>query len=158
MKQEIKTIEDDLVRLFQELVSGLPVGCAELSIKRRPEIEHDGVSIWLRPSNPQAAQIVVDAENGDSTVCIALGVRTPSEVLPCRSQTVLDQVKDVCQAVFDGKFEEELWVVGSEVTKCVARIEYGGRTHVYRYYDGLFPFRKKERKVIRYSPYCLSDP
>jgi hypothetical protein len=158
MNEEVRTIEDRLVKLFQGIVSALPAGCATLRVKRAPEIEHDGVSIWLTPSNPQAAEIVADAKNGDSTVSVCVGQRTPIEVLPTRNHTIVDDVREICQAVIDGKLQEELWLVGNDVIKCIAKIELGGKVHVFRYYDGLYPFSKKERKLIHYSPYCLSDP
>ena len=153
MKEEVSTIEDRLVRLFQELVSVMPAGSVDLHIKRAPEIQHDGVSVWLTPTNPEAAEVVADAKTGDSIVSMSLGKGTLIEVLPRKNATILDEVREISEAAIEGRFEEDLWLVGSEVTKCVGRIEIGGKRHVFRYFGGLYPFRKKEKKHIQYSPY-----
>jgi hypothetical protein len=153
MNEATKTIEDQITRLFEEMVSAFPAGCVDLRIKRAPEIRHGGVSVWLTPSELNAAQIVADAENGKSTLTVSLGRCTPIEVLPRRGRAMMDDVRELCDAVFHGKFEEDLWLVGPEVSKCIGRIAYGGRVHTFRYYGGFFPFRRKERKHIQYSPY-----
>lgn len=154
MSQEISTIEERLEALFHELVSLLPSGSVGLRVKRAPEISHDGVSIWLTPADPHAGMIVADAKNGDSTITLCVGRHTPIEVLPAGNRTTIDTVREICHAVIDGQFAEDLWLVGSEVTKCVGTLEYGDRCHVFRYWGRVFPLRKKERVHIQYGPYA----
>lgn len=70
-------------------------------------------------------------------------------------ETIPD-VRHICEAIIEGKFEEETWSVGSVITKCVGKIELDGKVHTLRYYGGFYPFRKKERKQIKYAPYCVT--
>jgi len=75
------------------------------------------------------------------------------EVLPDSTQSQLEQVRAICEAVIGGKFQEDMTLVGPEVTKCIGKIAMGGKLRVFRYFGRLFPLKKKQRKQISYSPY-----
>ncbi len=153
MPAALSEIEERLINLFKEILDSLPVGRASLKIKHAPQIQHEGVSISLTPVTNSAAPIVADARDGWSIISLVFGRSTLVEVLPGDKLTQLDEVRAMCEAVIQGRFEEDLWLVGSEVTKCIGRIEIDGEGRVFRYFGRSFPFKKKERSNIKYSPY-----
>ena len=150
----VTDIEQAVERLLVEMVDTLPAGCATVKVKRAPLIGHDGVSVWIRPANRRAAEIVVDAQNGNDTVTISAGEATPIEIIYRKGRSLAADVAEICRAIIEGHIEEELWSVDSQVIKSIARIEFGGQVHAFRRHTGLFyPFRRKERRQVRYEPY-----
>ena len=149
----LDAIEEELISTFEEIARALPSGRATLVVKRAPQIEHCGVSVWLTPAEPQAAEIVADAVNGNSTISLSLGRHTPVELETKGNSKVIRELKEICQAIIDGKFSEDLWLVGTEVTKSVGTIEIGGRRQVFRYFGRFFPLRTKVREHVHYLPY-----
>jgi hypothetical protein len=130
----------------------LAAGEAAVSIRRAPQIEHEGMSISLIPSNPKASGIVVDARNGFPIVSLVLGKSTPLEVVWRDEESGIAEVRAICDAVIKGRFQEDLMLAGSEATKSVGTIEVGGQKRVFRYYGQFYPLKKK-RIHISYSPY-----
>ena len=146
-------VEEELIGLFDQLVDSMPVGKASVHIKRPPQIQREGVSISMIPANPAAAQIVADAAPGWPIISLVLGRSTFVEVLPERNMTRIEQVREMCDAVIQGRFEEDLTLVGSEVVKCVGTIEIQGKRRVFRYFGKYFLFKKKQKQHLAYSPY-----
>ena len=65
-----------------------------------------------------------------------------------------DDVRKICEAVFSGNFEETIWSVDSEVTTTKGRVYLGGKVlRMTHWFSSFYPFRKKEKKFVRYAPY-----
>jgi hypothetical protein len=153
MTENLTSIEDSLTNLFKEMVQSLTSERASVSIRRAPQIQHEGVSVSLTPTSSTAAPIVADARNGFSIVSLVAGRSTLIEVVQGDGKPVLDEVRSICRAIVDGYFQEDMTLVGSEITKCVGTIDVEGQKRVFRYFGRVFPFRKKKRMQIAYSPY-----
>jgi hypothetical protein len=153
MMQTLSNVEESLVVLLKDLMSSLQNGGATIDVRRAPQIQHDGVSIALIPSNKNASPIVADAKNGLSVVSLVLGKSTVLEVVQRNEAAALEDVRKICSAVIDGKFQEDLTCVGSEIIKCIGRIEIDGKIHVSTYRGRFFPFRRKQRRHVSYAPY-----
>jgi len=152
MKNDLSDLEESVGMLLEELWATLPTGSARLD--RRCGPQSGGTVLTLTPADPRCAVLEVHSQNGVRTITIWAGRSTPIEVLPARTAPSVVDVREVCEAVLTGKFEEELTLTGDSVSKCVGRIEYGGRTHVYHYFGGVFrPFRKKQRLTVKYRSY-----
>lgn len=138
---------DQVVSLLQDFVAALPAGTANL------EIHHPKNNVvWVRmnPANPRAAPLDVTIEEGCPNFYVWAGERIPLEMM-CNS---LEELRDICNAVAEGKVRENLWYVGNEVVKSIGEIELGGGSRTMRYYGSWFPFRRKETKQIKYEPYA----
>jgi hypothetical protein len=153
MPEDLMAIEEHVTSLLKEVAESLPHGKASINIKRAPQIQHEGVSISLVPASPTAASIVADARNGFPIISLVLGKSTLVEVLPDGKKPQLDEVHAICDAVIQGRFQEDLTLVGTEITKCVGRIDIDGREQIFRYFGRIFPFKKNERRHISYAPY-----
>ncbi len=158
---EINSIEERVGKLFNEIVGGLPAGCATLRVEHYEEvpgqIESGGVVFQLNPSNKNAAPIWLHAKNGYFNVDFTLGQRAHLEVFPGRHQPVIGQIREVCEAVIAGHLEEKLWFVDSEIAKCDATIVINGKRRRL-YSGGIYWFRKKTLKHIEYEPYVALSP
>jgi hypothetical protein len=149
-----RLIERVVIDLCRSLVEGLPTNSASVLVKRKPDINHDGVSVWIVPSNPESATISVDAEDGDPLVGVVVGAGVHIEV-EFKAGRGEDEVRKILQAVLHGRLQETVWLVGSEVAKSVGVIDIDGVRKSYRYLGRLHPFRKKlreEHKYAKYSP------
>ena len=160
---EISSIEERVEELLHEIVAGLPEGCATLTVhdcraEEDPgQVESGGLVFQLDPSNKRAAQIRLHAKNGYPNVDFTLGQITPHEVYPWRRRSVIDQIREVCEAVIAGPFEEKLWFVGSKIAKCHATITIGGKRRRLSYSRGVDWFRRKTFKHIVYEPYAANE-
>lgn len=148
------SLSENIVRLFEELASVLPAECATLRIEHTSEAKRKLVTVRLTPNDSACAQIVVHVQEGCPNVYLWAGRHTPFEMMIGYEDKTIPDVRKICTAIIDGKFEEEFWSAGSEITKCIGNIELDGKVRTMRYYGGFYPFRKKERKRIKYAPYC----
>ena len=153
VKEDLTKIEEQVTSLLKEIADALPTGTVSLDVKRAPQILHEGVSVSLVPGNPVAATIVADARNGFSIVSLVLGKSTPVEVLPGGRRAQLDEIRTICQAVIEGKFQEDITFVGTEITKCVGKLDIDGHEQVFRYFGRVFPLKKKQQIHVSYSAY-----
>lgn len=90
------------------------------------EREKDAVDATVLPTKRDAAQIRVRAEATGWTY-VGLGRATPLEFHPNGGSyldaAAADEIRVICEAVVQGRFEELLWVRGDEVVKARSRIE-----------------------------------
>jgi len=158
------SIEEEVPRLFQELVAGLPAGCATLKIGRTeepyPDEDTDGLRVELTPSRSDAAPVVLWAKNGNIHVYLALGAAAHHEIYQPnrRRRSVIEQIREVCEAVIQGHLEETVWYLGSKLIKSDARLHLRDKTERLYWIDGLYLFRRKTKKHIMYAPYIAPVP
>ncbi len=158
---EISSIQERVGVLVNDIVAGLPTGCVTLTVhdcraEENPNhIESGGLVFQLDPANKRAAQIRLHAKNGYFNASFTLGQTTPHEVYPWRQRSVIEQIHEVCEAVIAGHFEEKLWFVDSEIAKGEAIIVIRGKRRRLSYSGGVYWFRRKTFKHIKYEPYVV---
>jgi hypothetical protein len=153
MLQTLSNVEESLIVLLKDLASSLRHGGATIDVRRAPQIQHEGVSIALIPSNQNASPIVADATNRSPVISLVLGKSTLIEVVQRNETARSEEVRKICEAVIGGRFQEDLTCVGSEIMKCIGRIEIDGKIHVSTYRGRLFPFRRTQQRHMSYAPY-----
>ena len=132
-----------LLRLFQELLDGLPKGMATLGSKRTKN--DDGTIIWLTPVNKAAAEFGAHSEDeGLSPIDVFFGSGTTFE-LDGNVDKSLDLVRRLGLAVISGRCEERFGFLG---VRGKIRADEG---KVYRS-TGYFHLRLYP-KSVRYEPY-----
>ena len=134
---------DRLIKLFQELLHGLPVGTATLHSERTRK--NDGTIIRLKPSNKHAAQFGAHTDNGSLCIIdVFFGSGTTFE-LDGDVDELLDLVHRLGLAVISGACEQRFGFLG---VRGKIRLD-GGK--VYRCTDYFHP--RLYPKTVRYEPY-----
>jgi hypothetical protein len=142
----IKTHDESgrVVRLFEELLSGLPQGTATLESKRTKN--DDGTIIWLTPANKHAAEFGAHTEDGGlSLIDVFFGSGATFELQNGNVDELLELVRRLGLAVISGKCEERFGFVG---VRGKIRVD-GGK--VFRGTDYFHP--RLYPKTVRYDPY-----
>jgi hypothetical protein len=143
------------LKLLQQLVVGLPPSAVRLAV----EHEKDAVDAVVTPTEPEAAEIRVRAEATGWTY-LGLGRGTPLEFHPNGGSyldaAAADEIRVICEAVVNGRFEELLWIRGDEVVKARSRIKLDQK--VVRVSYGLLwsmnlfkPTQKVRRSYVAYA-------
>jgi hypothetical protein len=134
---------DPLIRLFQELLNGLPTGTATLHSERTKK--NDGTIIRLKPSNKHAAQFGAHTDNGSLCIIdVFFGSGTTFE-LDGNVDEMLDLVRGMGLAVISGECEQRFGFLG---VRGKIRLD-GGK--VYRCTDYFHP--RLYPKTVHYEPY-----
>ncbi len=132
-----------LLKLFEELLDGLPEGTATLRSKRTKN--DDGTIIWLTPANKCAAEFGAHSEDGGlSLIDVFFGSGTTFE-LDGDVEELLELVRRLGLAVISGRCEQRFGFLGVR-----GKIQLdGGR--VYRCSDYFHP--RLYPTTVRYEPY-----
>lgn len=146
-------IEDELVALFERLLSELPPNTASLEM-RRVGRNAEGLLITLKPQSPDAASAWAHTENGLHVVDFGFGNWESTWELPTEGDNpkadkweLFQEVEDLCKAVMNGRCEHKrglLSITGS----------IHARNRTYRVTD-MFVLRAKPpiRGTYTYGPY-----
>jgi len=148
-------LETEVVTLFRQLAESLPAGSVSLEIKPNPEPLIGGTRVELVPVVSGAARIVAIATNR-GVVYLTFGKSTPFEAQVERGSTpskLIEDIRPFCKAVIEGKFEENIWLVGSRAFKSVGKLEVGGKIITIHYRGSFHPFEKTENEHIKYAPF-----
>lgn len=152
------SLREDVCLLFQALVGQLPPGCASLRVTESSEATEGVDIIELVPSSPQAARITARVDEGHAvTLSIGEGAvyEIPERGIRYTSLPCTDEIKAICSAVINGRFEETLSLKRSDIVQAVGKLDVAGKT-VASHWRQLFtnPFVRKEKRHIQYQPYC----
>jgi hypothetical protein len=151
MINEIDNIEAPLLQELEGMVGNLAGGAAGVWTKNGV----DGIEIRIVPANKRSAEVVAWAKNGLPPVTLWLGRSTPAELYPSRRESILARVVELVQAVINGRFKEDLWLVDDTVVRCQSQIELRGRWRTRRYFSGTSAIlASKTRIAISYEPYA----
>jgi hypothetical protein len=150
---KFEKVESDVYEALAELLAQVGSDKATLKTMRAPEIEHNGVLIVMQPTNPGSARITADAMNGDATITLCFGRSTPVEVFIAEDVSLRDEVRSYCRPVMEGKFREEVSMVGEEIIASKAVIEVDGKKHSFYYRGGFQPFKRARKETYEYAPY-----
>jgi hypothetical protein len=161
MGQELKsflTLEEQIVSLFRELVKECSQNSVSLRVQPNQEPTLKGTRLELTPTLSTAAKIVAVALDR-GVVYLTFGRATPFELQTENGSPggppPLAQIKALCSAVMQGKFEEKLWLVDSQVFKCTGKIALGDKVVTIHYRGSFHPFGKTKKEHIKYSPYLV---
>lgn len=150
-KKEFANLEDEVVALINKMVAGIPSKAAEISITHP---ETGGVEIHVEPTRDEAAYFALFAKNGRSLIDMRVGEGSPWEVSHRRLSGLLALVGESFRAVIRGNVEEKQWYEGEEMVKARAIFWINGESHHILWIAGfLNPFKRRTRKLVRYSPY-----
>ena len=122
-----QTIEDDLEGLFRQVfASEIADGNITLTTQSPPNKEPSGKIISIHPSRPGCAQITAFCENGGAIIYLTIGENTPLEV-PVEGEDYTEskgaeEIITLVRTVAAGRFEETVWVRGSQVVRSVGRL------------------------------------
>jgi hypothetical protein len=125
--------------IAEQLVATLPAGCATMHT--------EGERFVISPTDAGAARITI-WEDADFRYTLAIGAATIIDWLD------EDNLRSVCDAVFAGMFEECVYCVGDDLTKATGRLRIKSRIlRTSHWTTSYYPFTKKEKKIVRYTPY-----
>jgi len=147
---------DRLAKVFEDLLNTIPRGSATIQRSRTPA--NDGTLLWLKPSNPEAAEFSAHIEdNNSSLIDVSFGSGTTLE-LPIEANLpeeasfgdMLQVVRELGAAVVAGRCHERFGWLGIKGTICVdAQSTY----HSTRYFHlHLMP------RTVHYRRYCNDLP
>jgi hypothetical protein len=138
--------KEEIARLMQELLAGIPEGSATLGTRR----DHSGIVFYLKPSNKKSAEFGI---HYDGCLDVFFGKFTTFE-LPCESglpkdadfEATLSWAKAMGLAVIAGSCKERAGFFGVRGT-----IEVNGKPYRVSsfFHLRLFP------RTFHYAPYCL---
>jgi hypothetical protein len=143
----------DVVDLFQTILAKLPPGSAQMETEHRKDGE---VRVKLIPSNPLAAKIVARG-GGKMGYDLSVGSGTLFEIIPSRkitaNRSAVEELRTICEAVIEGKFEETVYTVGEKTVKTVGKLTIDDKTTKTRQWHSFYPLVPKKKRVIKYAPY-----
>ena len=148
-----------MIGLFRHLVAELPPGTATLKVETGLKNAPNGTRLEVTPSVGQAARMVAMVLDR-GTIFLTFGRAASFEFqVECGDSieaSPFEEIETLSRAVIEGKIEEELWVVGSQVFKGTARITLPTGTRTMHYRGSFHPVEKTEKQQVKYLPYRVS--
>jgi hypothetical protein len=150
----IRSLEEGVISLFQTFARELPQDAVSLEIGPSNDPLLGGTRLELIPTSPTAAKIFALVLNR-CVVYVTFGSATPFEaqIEDGNISGAISEIKALCEAVIEGKFEEDIWFAGPQIFKSVGRIDVGKRTNIIHYRGSFHPFERTRKKNIKYSSY-----
>ena len=146
------TIEDELVELFERMVSELPPGVASIQVSKP---RSGGVVVSLKPQSPKAALAGAHAENGLDLIDFWFGDYPVTWELPTEGQNpkadkggVLGEVRELCRAVAAGNCAVRFGILSITGEVIVGKQPY----RVTSFFE-CHPLLFLRNRTHRYSPY-----
>jgi hypothetical protein len=142
-----------IIPIIEGMVGALPEGCASLQQGKFPNGE---VYVRVLPANAAAAAI--EAWGGeDVRYYLWVGTATNVELVSGSFAghvfpSAQEALREVCQAVFAGRFHETIWRVGRHIVWSTASFQIAGRTCKMTFIHHFSPFFTK-KESLRYAPY-----
>jgi hypothetical protein len=147
-----QSIEQELVALFHSLESGWPPGTARVEVKIT---KGGGTIVELNPTRRDSAVCGAHAENGIPSVDFYFGDFGTTFDLPSEGQfvdaakdKVLDEVRELANAVVSGKCEERVHLFGTS-----GEISVDGRKYRVTNLMDLHPLKLMTQRRRTYAPY-----
>jgi hypothetical protein len=146
--------EQEVCRMYERLFSKLPKGAATLTI--RPSIDPaGGIDVLVVPTNPRSAPI--NTHILGETAYMRIGQSSLSEILigpKATTAEATDTIRQMSEAVIDGRFSEDLWFDRGRVVKAIGTMKLSGRKGRLRYQKLFNPLTSKAKQHFDYAPYA----
>lgn len=139
-----------LLGLEEELEGLANVNVQEHSVHPRDP----GLVVEIVPANSKAAPISVHVESANQ-VDLDIGVGSHAEIYSKDSTELVDQLKEVVDAVINGKFEESAWRKSGRIVRAKGILNFDDAPRTVRYWSlgALLTLGRGERLDHRYEPY-----
>lgn len=134
-------------------------GMARVNVKEQSvHVRDPGLFVEIEPLNSKAAAIYVHVESANQ-VDIDIGVGSHAELYANEPTEVLEQLKEVIDAIIDGRFEETTWRRSGRIVRAKGTLDLGDTPRTFRYSSlgALLTFGRTERLDQRYEPYRSSS-
>jgi hypothetical protein len=154
-------LTEEVEKILEDLLSLCPTDAATLTRAPDPDAVVEAVIYSIRPKRADAAPIEVSVANHDEIIDLWVGDATGLEIDVTLKgwrdigNDFRSELRALCLAVIDGRFDEEYWLHENEIVRSISRFATPDKTVVARRSRFLAVTPKEATHVKRtYKSYC----